>query len=229
MSVIVIARAAPGRAAIAPSPASAAGPANVALLGVAAMVAVSSAGALLVHLAGGGTAVQLVISTAAAALAGAVATIHAVRAYGLDRSLWVWRRADLATGATSAVLAAAAAFVAVAFSKAAGVPLSDPSSWWAGGSAALMLAALRLFIAPVVEEVLFRGILLSSLADLLGARSAVVVQAAIFGLAHVRVFGGASGGRVVAAFAAGLVLGVVTMRTRRLGPAVIAHALINAI
>ena len=208
---------------------SAAGPTNVALFGVAAMVTMSSVMALAVHLAGGSAASQLVVSTAAAALAGATATYYAIRRYGFDRSLWVWRRGDLLTGATSAVLAAAAAFAAIAFARAAGIPLNDPSSWWAGGSAAVALTLLRLCIAPVVEEALFRGVLLRSLVDLLGQRSAVVVQAAIFGIAHVRVFGGASGGRVVAAFAAGVVLGIVTLRTQRLAPAVVAHVIINAI
>lgn len=193
------------------------------------MVALSSAAALAVHVAGGGAAVQLVASTSVALLSGGAAALQAIRRYGFDWSLWTWRRTDLATGAASAVFAGTAALATVAVSRSVGIPLSDPSSWWAGGTAAFALTLLRLVAAPVVEELLFRGVLLRSLVDLLGSRSAVVVQAAVFGLAHVRVFGGASGGRVVAAFAAGLVLGMVTLRFRRLGPAVIAHALINAL
>jgi membrane protease YdiL (CAAX protease family) len=84
------------------------------------------------------------------------------------------------------------------------------------------LAALALF-PPAAEELLFRGVLVRSLAPRLGAPLAVVVGAAVFGVYHL------FPPQMVSTFALGLVLGFVTLRSRSIVPAMITHALNNTV
>lgn len=210
-----------------PSLPVAARPANVALLGVAGMVVFGSAAALCVHLLGGGPDAQLVTSTAASAAVAAATIVSANRRFGFELGLPRWSARDLVVGAGASVVAIVAAVLTVALAQAALVPVAWPLV--DGGAYFIALALLRVGVVPVVEEVLFRGVLMRSLCELLGERSGVVVQAVIFAIAHVRVFGGASGGQVLVAFGAGLVFGWVTSRTKRLAPAIVAHAIVNAL
>jgi membrane protease YdiL (CAAX protease family) len=90
----------------------------------------------------------------------------------------------------------------------------------------LVLAAVVL--APVTEELVFRGVLLRSFAD---RRKwvAISASAAIFSLVHVL---GLNVDRIGASalvvlppiFILGLILGWVTLRTGRLGPAIFIHS-----
>ena len=85
-------------------------------------------------------------------------------------------------------------------------------------------------LAPLVEELFFRGLLLRSLVRRFGPTTAVVVSAACFGIAH---FTPGTVGSFVALFAAlsgfGAVLAVLVLRYDRLGPALVAHAAFNAV
>ena len=90
----------------------------------------------------------------------------------------------------------------------------------------LVLAAVLL--APITEELLFRGVLLNALAPR-GKRFALVTSAAVFAAAHIlgldldRLWQSA----VVVLpplFLLGLVLGWVTQRSGRLGPAILLHS-----
>ena len=217
--------------ALSPLPSSlphAARPANVALIGVAAMVIGASVAALAVHIAGGGPRAQLVMSTFVSAAVAVAATVGANRRFGVDAAMVTWRPLDIALGGAAAVAAVGAAFAVVAGARAALIPVDWPLAA-GGGDYFLALALLRVGVVPVAEELLFRGVLMRSLCELLGVRSGIVVQAVIFAIAHVRVFGGPSGAHVLAAFGAGIVFGIVTAATKRLAPAVIAHALVNAL
>jgi membrane protease YdiL (CAAX protease family) len=103
--------------------------------------------------------------------------------------------------------------------------LSRPAQQLTGlahGSAVAFLAVLVVVCAPVVEELFFRGLLLRSLARRFGNRWAVVGSALLFGLAHFEPL------QFPALVAFGLVLGVVAVRTGRLGPGIFAHAGFNA-
>ena len=191
------------------------------------MVACASAAALVVHLVGGGADAQLVTSTAASVAVAIGTIVSANRRYGFELGLPAWTPRDLLIGATAAAGAIVAAVLTVTLAQAALIPVSWPLV--DGGNYFIALALLRVAVVPVVEEVLFRGVLMRSLCDLLGERSGVVVQAVIFAIAHVRVFGGPSGGQVLAAFGAGLVFGWVTSKTKRLAPAIVAHAIVNAL
>lgn len=85
-------------------------------------------------------------------------------------------------------------------------------------------------IAPVVEELFFRGLLLRSLQRRTGAVAAVTLSAAWFGLAH---YSSGTFGAFLALFLAlaafGAVLGTLAVRTGRLGMSLSAHAGFNAV
>ncbi|MBA2480032.1 MAG: CPBP family intramembrane metalloprotease [Planctomycetes bacterium] len=79
----------------------------------------------------------------------------------------------------------------------------------------LLLVAL---LPAICEETLCRGTLLSGLERGVGRRAAVVVSAFLFGILHL------SPARFVPQFVLGLVLAIVTLRTRSIVPAMIIHA-----
>ena len=87
-----------------------------------------------------------------------------------------------------------------------------------GGWSILMLVVL----APVMEEVLFRGILLESVRSKYNSGRAIVVSALMFGVIHF------IPQQVVNAFVIGLILGFIYVRTDSLWPVIIIHALNNA-
>jgi membrane protease YdiL (CAAX protease family) len=91
-----------------------------------------------------------------------------------------------------------------------------------GGRIALFL--LLVVGAPVVEELFFRGLLQSALLRRLRRPApAVAASAVVFGLVHYDV------AALLGLVAFGVVLGVLVVRTGRLGPAVVAHAAFNAV
>ncbi|NML34719.1 CPBP family intramembrane glutamic endopeptidase [Paraburkholderia antibiotica] len=76
-------------------------------------------------------------------------------------------------------------------------------------------------IAPVVEELLFRGIFLRSFLRQYSSSRAIVYSALIFGLAHMNVY------QFVVAFVVGLLIGWMYERTRSLIPGMLLHAFYN--
>jgi uncharacterized protein len=100
------------------------------------------------------------------------------------------------------------------------------------GSRAVFLAfaVSAVLAAPLVEELLFRGLLLRSLLARLGTPLAVFVQAAMFGVVHLSpTLGLGNVSLVLALTAVGAVLGAVAIWTRRLAAPIIAHALLNGV
>ena len=91
---------------------------------------------------------------------------------------------------------------------------------WSGGISALLALVL---VAPVTEELLFRGWLLQDLKDQYGKRPALVWSSMLFGLAHVQPTA------VLYAMLAGLVLGAVALRTKSTLASIAMHAGVNAI
>lgn len=97
-----------------------------------------------------------------------------------------------------------------------------PESTLVQGAGALrfcLLLAVAL-IAAVLEEWVFRGVLLERL-EILGGASAVLVSAAAFAAYHLSLF------QLVPTFLLGLALGVIVSWLGSLWPAVIAHAGFN--
>lgn len=75
--------------------------------------------------------------------------------------------------------------------------------------------------APVVEELFYRGLFLRAVQRRFGDVAAVVVPALVFGLVHFQLFD------LVPLVAFGVAMGVVTLRSGRLGLAVWAHVAFN--
>ncbi len=90
-----------------------------------------------------------------------------------------------------------------------------------GGGFAVVFAFV--VIAPLMEEALFRGILLPALSEVHGPRFALLLSSVLFSCVHLSAAG------ATFAFAAGLVLGALRIRTGSLLPCVVLHAAINAV
>lgn len=76
-------------------------------------------------------------------------------------------------------------------------------------------------LAPVIEELLFRGIILRSFLRQYSRPRAIVYSAVVFGFAHMNIY------QFVTAFTLGLVIGEMYERTRSLLPGMLLHAFYN--
>jgi membrane protease YdiL (CAAX protease family) len=92
---------------------------------------------------------------------------------------------------------------------------------------AIVLAGVLL--APVIEEVLFRGVVLQGLMPRLGFWPAALLSSLFFGLFHATATGVEAVPIVVATAVFGLGLCLLVRRTGRLGPGIGVHALRNAL
>jgi membrane protease YdiL (CAAX protease family) len=94
----------------------------------------------------------------------------------------------------------------------------------------LVFAAVGVLVAPVVEELFFRGVLLRSFRSRLAPATAIATQAVVFGAYHVSpAYGWGNIGLVLSISALGAVFGVAAHQLRRLGPGMIAHAIVNVV
>lgn len=87
----------------------------------------------------------------------------------------------------------------------------------------LLMAIATVVIAPIVEEVIFRGLILSRLRRAMPGWLAVLLSALIFGLCH---------GQAVwmaYAFVLGVIFGFLALRSGSLWPSLAAHVLFNGI
>jgi membrane protease YdiL (CAAX protease family) len=93
----------------------------------------------------------------------------------------------------------------------------------------VIFAIVAIVGAPILEELVFRGVIQRSLAARFGHGWAIPVQAMLFGLYHLTPgLGGTNVPYVLGLSAAGLVLGWAAWRWRRLGPSSTAHFFVNA-
>lgn len=90
------------------------------------------------------------------------------------------------------------------------------------GVAFVLLVLSVVVVAPVVEELFFRGLLLRSIEQRWGTRVAVIGSSMIFGATHFQAI------QFPALALAGLLFAVLAVRSGRLGPAIAAHAGFNA-
>jgi membrane protease YdiL (CAAX protease family) len=89
------------------------------------------------------------------------------------------------------------------------------------------------FVAPLMEETAFRGVLLAAVGRRLGSTGATVITAVVFSLFHtlgIQQDNWAAGFITLGQlFLVGLVLAILTMRSDRLGPAIFTHAGFNLV
>lgn len=84
--------------------------------------------------------------------------------------------------------------------------------------------------APLVEELVFRGLVLRGLLSRMPVVAAVALQAVLFGAAHVDPVRGAGNlGLVIVLSGVGAAFGGAAYLLRRIGPTVVAHAIFNGV
>ena len=93
----------------------------------------------------------------------------------------------------------------------------------------VVLVVAAVLVAPVLEELLFRGVVLQGLMLRTGFWPAALVSSVCFGAFHATAAGVEAVPIVVATAVFGLGLCVLTRRTGRLGPAIGVHSLRNAL
>jgi len=156
----------------------------------------------------------------------------------VDDFRWRFEPIDLASGFGTAIVVLIAAFVVSwTVSTAVGLdPWADESSNTqiitdAADSAALWIVLISaVVLAPIVEELFFRGLCLRAIEKRFGTTAAVLGSTALFTLPH---FTNPSLAGTAVLFSmigtVGLILALLVVKTGRLGPAVIAHALFNGV
>ena len=98
--------------------------------------------------------------------------------------------------------------------------MQDVVQWVLDEKSPLILGCLLFFgiiIAPIIEEILFRGFLLSALKKSFGGRYAVTMSAALFSAVHIDIFA------FLQIFILGLLLGHLYEKTKTLAASIIVH------
>jgi membrane protease YdiL (CAAX protease family) len=207
-------------------------------LALSGLVTVVSAGAVAFAFqpAHAGTAAMLIALGAVYALFSAVAIARLRRRGELYR---VMRPAagDLTLGAATACVLYVAAMAGQRAIAAHGTPreawiasiyhlLGDPTE------TAYHVTSAAIFVVAALEELTFRGLVMRSLDEWLGARAAWIVSTALYALAHLPTaflladpVAGPNPLLVGAALGAGFVWGYIANRKGRLPPAMFAHAM----
>ena len=147
---------------------------------------------------------------------------------------WRFRWVDLAWGPLTWVAAVAAQLLLAAAVLVFDIPLSSNvesiSDRDADRAYLVATAVAAVVAAPIVEELVFRGLVLRGLLSRIGPVAAVGLQGVLFGIAHADPARGAGNiGLVVVLSGVGIALGTSAYLTRRLGPVVIAHAIFNGV
>ncbi len=94
----------------------------------------------------------------------------------------------------------------------------------------IAMLVLSVLVAPLIEEIVFRGLVLRGLLSRWPVAAAVGVQGALFGLAHFAPERGMRNiGLLIVLGTVGVVLGVSAYLSRRIAPTIIAHAIINGV
>lgn len=147
---------------------------------------------------------------------------------------WRFRWADLGWGPLTWLAAIGTQLVLAALVLILDIPLSSnvDSASDLDADRAYLIATLvtAVIAAPIIEELVFRGLVLRGLLSRMRPMFAIAAQGVLFGLAHVDPVRGA--GNIGLAFVlsgVGVAFGVAAYLARRLGPTVIAHAIFNGV
>ncbi len=162
--------------------------------------------------------------------------VHASRRWGTGRlgpdiglrAQW----SDLGWGPVVWIGALGAQLVTASIVVALDLPISGNTDAISEASAdrtyVVSLVITAVIAAPIVEEMVFRGVVLRGLRSRVPAVPAVVLQGVLFGAAHVDpVRGVGNVGLVMVLSGVGIAFGVASHLLRRIGPSIIAHALFN--
>jgi len=95
-----------------------------------------------------------------------------------------------------------------------------------GASSAVAMTVFAVIVTPLVEELLFRGVLFPVVARSLNTFWAVILVSVLFGLAHMATYG-PDAYSIVQSLVAGLYLTWLRARTKSLPPSIAAHAALN--
>lgn len=162
---------------------------------------------------------------------------HVRRRWGAGRFAalgWRFRWSDLGWGPLTWLSAIVVQAIVAVLILALDVPFEsnlEPGGPDASDRAYLVaVLAAAVIAAPIVEELVFRGLVMRGFLSSMHAAFAIPLQGVLFGLAHVDpVRGIGNVGLVLVLSGVGAVLGGSAFLVRRLGPVVLAHAILNAV
>lgn len=162
---------------------------------------------------------------------------HVRRRWGAQRLTalgWRFRWADLGWGPVTWIAAVGTQLVFGAIVLVFDIPLSSnvESAADLDADRAYLVATLvtAVIAAPIVEELVFRGLVLRGLLSRVGPVLAIGLQGVLFGVAHVDPVRGVGNiGLALVLSGVGIAFGVAAYLARRLGPTVIAHAIFNGV
>jgi membrane protease YdiL (CAAX protease family) len=147
---------------------------------------------------------------------------------------WRFAWSDLGWGPLTWLAAVASQVALAAVILAFHIPLSsnvDSARDLEADRAYLIATAVTAVIAaPIIEELIFRGLVLRGFLSRMRPVAAIALQGILFGVAHVDpVRGWGNVGLAFVLSGVGVTFGVSAYLTRRLGPTVIAHAIFNGV
>lgn len=90
-----------------------------------------------------------------------------------------------------------------------------------GSKVSILTVISVIIIAPIAEELVFRGVTFSYLQEAMGPRLAIIFQALLFGIYHLDLVQG------IYATLTGVILGIICYRFKNILPAIILHIAIN--
>lgn len=97
-----------------------------------------------------------------------------------------------------------------------------------GGAATVLAILLAVVLAPITEEIVFRGVLFRALADKLGMWPAAILSSAVFAVIHFEVLF-SQPLALVGLFTVGLLLAIAYHRTGSLLVPIVGHAVFNGV
>lgn len=147
---------------------------------------------------------------------------------------WKFRWSDLGWGPLTWLAAVLSQSVVAAAVLIFDIPLSSNIDGTGDFDAdrAYLIATLvaAVIAAPIVEEIVFRGLVMRGFLSRMGPVAAIGLQGVLFGVAHIDPVRGVGNiGLAMVLSGVGIAFGVSAYITHRLGPTVIAHAIFNAV
>lgn len=144
------------------------------------------------------------------------------------------RWSDLGWGPVTWLTAIGCQLVVAAFVLGFDIPLSNNTDGISELSAdrayVIAIVITAVVVAPLVEEVVFRGLVMRSLLSVMHPVVAIGLQAVLFGVAHVDPVRGVGNiGLALVLSGVGVALGGAAYLLRRIGPSVVAHAILNGV